>query len=71
VSLAPSYQDFLRTLEALMREAHGLELYRTSARLHSALDTARAEVYEVIPSPAPRGSVDFVVGPIREQATGT
>ena len=70
MSLAPVYVDFVRALEALMRDAHGLELYRTTEQLHAALNLARSEVFEVIPSngaPTPAITVDFAVGPIREQ----
>ena len=66
------FLEFLRALDTLMREAHGLELYRTTEQLHRALNTARAEVWEVIPhdSTGNHGTVDFVIGPIREQRPG-
>jgi len=72
MSLAPVYVDFVRALEALMRDAHGLELYRTTEQLHAALNLARSEVFEVIPSKTTNETivVDFAVGPIREQPKG-
>jgi hypothetical protein len=71
--IAPVYLDFVRALQALMQEAHGLELYRTTEQLHTALNTARTEMFEVPStggSTPPEITVDFAVGPIREQPKG-
>jgi len=64
--IADSLADYVRRLEAMMLEARQLGLYRTTEHVHTALNTARAEVFEVIVS-TPGITVSFAVGPIREQ----
>src|SRR5262245_52934568 len=64
------YLDFVNELEAMMREARRLGLYRTTESVHAALNIARSEMFEVLPTDTPSppaGRVDFHVGPIREQ----
>jgi hypothetical protein len=50
-------------IEDLMLKARAQGLYRTTERLHTALNEARAEVFEVLP----QFTVDFAIGPVREQ----
>jgi hypothetical protein len=50
-------------IEALMLKARAQGLYRTTERLHTALNEARAEIFEVLP----HFNVDFAIGPVREQ----
>ena len=67
--LSPPYQQFMQDLEALRRAAAGLGLSRTSADLYDARQTAEREIMDLsrLASAADSGTVDFTVGPIREQ----
>jgi hypothetical protein len=59
---------FLNQLQADMRQARILGLYRTTEALHAALSIAYAEWFEVAPSPAPpAGGGTFTIGPVTEQ----
>ena len=59
------YTAFLARLELTMRQARALGLYRTTEKLHAALNEARSEMYEAI-AEAPV-TVDFTIGPVRER----
>jgi hypothetical protein len=62
------YDALCATLEQVMKEAHGLGLYRTAHVLHQALDSAQYERWEVSPSGAsPSSTVTWRIGPISEQ----
>jgi hypothetical protein len=67
----PVYAEYLRDLEELMAAGRILGLYRTVDKLHAALNEARSEQYEANP-PSPRsGTVDWAIGPVREQTKTT
>jgi hypothetical protein len=58
--------QLLEAIEGLMAEARRLGLYRTTEKLHAALNEARSEQYEVTP-PGPAITTEWVIGPVREQ----
>jgi len=58
--------QLLEGIEGLMVQARSLGLYRTTEKLHAALNEARSEQYEVIP-PGPAITTEWVIGPVREQ----
>ncbi len=60
-----TYDEVLEDLEVLMRRMRRLGLSRTAGRVHAVLDEARAERYEAQPAGLP--TVEFTIGPIREQ----
>lgn len=64
-----SYVTFVEQLEALMKQSHRLQLYRTQEKLHKALREARSEVVEVIPTNVP--IIKFIIGPIEDQLKET
>jgi hypothetical protein len=66
----PVYEEIIGQIEDLMLAAHALGLYRTSDKLHRALNEARSEQYEATPKspPAPTATVDWHIGPVREQS---
>ena len=64
------YVAFLAQMELTMRRARALGLYRTTEKLHAALNEARSEMYEAIaenPVTNDPVTVDFVIGPVRDR----
>jgi hypothetical protein len=61
--------ELLAAIEALMGAARSLGLYRTTEKLHVALNEARSEQYEVMPPPRPSAGIttEWIIGPVREQ----
>lgn len=47
--LPKTYRDFINSLEASMRKARDLGLFRTAKRIHRALEEARSEAVEAAP----------------------
>ena len=64
-----AYSRLIREIEDLMREARRLGMWRTTEGLHAALNTARSEVWEILPSdsPATGPTVTFTIGPVTDQ----
>lgn len=58
--------EFLDAIEALMRQARSLGLYRTTEKLHAALNEARSETWEATPTNPV--SVRWTIGPVTDQA---
>jgi hypothetical protein len=60
-----AYRDFVEGLETAMGRARALGLFRTTEKLHAALNEARAEQFEALP---PQDvTIEFTAGPVREQ----
>lgn len=60
-----AYDSALERLEDSMREARRLGMFRTAEKVHEALNIARSERFEA--DPATDLTVEFTIGPIREQ----
>lgn len=63
MTMHPAIPAFVEEIKALMHEASRLDLVRTRAALHEALNIARVEMFELPPGP----TVVFRIGPVREQ----
>ncbi len=57
-----AYVEFLEQLEMLLQQSNSLQLFRTRKKLHRALQEARFEIPEVIPTNIPE--VKFIIGPV-------
>jgi len=60
-----AYVEFIHTLDEQMERARVLGLFRTAEKVHAALNEARSEQFEA--APREPVSVDFKIGPVREQ----
>jgi hypothetical protein len=62
------YKDFVAKIDEMVTKARTLGLWRTSDKLHHALNEARSEMWEALPKNVPY--VLFKIGPVKEQKLG-
>jgi hypothetical protein len=64
--IAPkAYSDLLAEIQDVMDHGNALGMWRTVAVLHKALDVARSEQYEAMPTNPV--TITLSIGPVREQ----
>jgi hypothetical protein len=66
VAIAPKeYTDYANTLEALVSKGRALGLWRTSEKVHDALNEARSETFEAMPRNMITLNID--IGPVTQK----
>jgi hypothetical protein len=61
-----AYDTLNDQIEAIMRQARRLGLFRSAKKLHDALNEARSERFEAQPTDVP--TIEWRIGPVREQS---